>query len=78
VTNVFSLKQPGPVQDHGLERNPGMSYTPELFNRLRVNRSAVERRTSSLPKRRSIKKDFQAAWLLKAVEIKNIWIPYGE
>jgi deoxyribose-phosphate aldolase len=32
-----------------------------------VNRSAVERRVESLPKRRSIKKDWQAAWLLRAV-----------
>lgn len=33
----------------------------------RVNRSAVERRTASLPTRRSIKKDWQAAWLLRAI-----------
>jgi deoxyribose-phosphate aldolase len=32
-----------------------------------VNRSAVERRVESLPKRRTIKKDWQAAWLLRAV-----------
>jgi deoxyribose-phosphate aldolase len=33
----------------------------------RVNRSAVERRVAALPARRSIKKDWQAAWLLRAV-----------
>ncbi len=32
-----------------------------------INRSAVDRRVESLPKRRSIKKDWQAAWLLRAV-----------
>jgi len=32
-----------------------------------INRSAVERRVESLPKRRSIKKGWQAAWLLRAV-----------
>ena len=32
-----------------------------------VNRSAVERRTATLPGRRSVKKDWQAAWLLRAV-----------
>jgi deoxyribose-phosphate aldolase len=32
-----------------------------------VNRSAAERRIASLPKRRTIKKDWQAAWLLRAV-----------
>ena len=34
---------------------------------VQVNRSAVERRCSSLTKRRSIKKAWQAAWLLKAI-----------
>jgi deoxyribose-phosphate aldolase len=33
----------------------------------RVNRSAVERRTASLPARRSIKNEWQAAWLLRAI-----------
>ena len=32
-----------------------------------VNKSAVERRTATLPKRRTVKKDWQAAWLLRAV-----------
>ena len=32
-----------------------------------VNRSAVERRVESLPKRRTIKRNWQAAWLLRAV-----------
>jgi deoxyribose-phosphate aldolase len=33
----------------------------------RINRSAVERRTETLPGRRSIKKEWQAAWLLRAI-----------
>jgi deoxyribose-phosphate aldolase len=32
-----------------------------------VNKSAVERRVETLPKRRTVKKDWQAAWLLRAV-----------
>ncbi|MEB2366759.1 MAG: deoxyribose-phosphate aldolase [Chloroflexota bacterium] len=36
-------------------------------NRARVNRSAAERRAKTLPARRSVKRDAQAAWLLKAV-----------
>jgi deoxyribose-phosphate aldolase len=32
-----------------------------------VNRSAVERRTATLPTRRSVKKEWQAAWLLRAI-----------
>ncbi|WP_237152603.1 deoxyribose-phosphate aldolase [Oryzibacter oryziterrae] len=39
----------------------------EVIEGLRVNLSAVERRAASLPGRRTVKKDAQAAWLLKAV-----------
>jgi deoxyribose-phosphate aldolase len=49
------------------ERNPGMELNLDWVLGTKVNRSAVERRTSSLPKRRSVKKVWQAAWLLRAV-----------
>ena len=39
---------------------------------VQVNRSAVERRCSSLTKRRSIKKEWQAAWLLKAIRCMDL------
>lgn len=77
VTNVFSLQQPG-AEDHGPARNPGMDYTPECFDRLRINRSAVERRAASLPARRSIKKTHQAAWLLKAVSCIDLTTLAGD
>jgi deoxyribose-phosphate aldolase len=32
-----------------------------------VNRSAVERRAATLPGRRTVKKEYQAAWLLRAI-----------
>ena len=38
------------------------------INNIRINLSAVERRTATLVKRRSVKKDHQAAWLLKAIK----------
>ena len=49
------------------ERNPGTPLDLDWVAASHVNRSAVERRTASLPTRRSIKKDWQAAWLLRAV-----------
>ncbi len=49
------------------ERNPGMPLDLDWVERARVNRSAVERRTATLPARRSIKKEWQAAWLLRAI-----------
>jgi len=49
------------------ERNPGTPLDLGWVMRSRINRSAVERRTATLPARRSIKKEWQAAWLLRAI-----------
>jgi len=49
------------------ERNPGIPLDEGWVNRSRVNKSAVDRRTETLPKRRTVKKDWQAAWLLRAI-----------
>ncbi|MEP9375057.1 deoxyribose-phosphate aldolase [Mesorhizobium sp. KR1-2] len=40
---------------------------PEAFEAVQVNLSAVERRAATLPTRRSVKKEYQAAWLVKAL-----------
>ena len=48
-------------------RNPGTPLELGWLKGVQVNRSAVERRALSLPGRRSVKKEFQAAWLLKAI-----------
>ena len=48
-------------------RNPGMALDLDAVGALRVNLSAVERRAGTLPARRSVKKAWQAAWLLRAV-----------
>jgi len=48
-------------------RNAGMPLDLNWVLSAQANTSAIERRAASLPARRSVKKDFQAAWLLKAV-----------
>jgi len=48
-------------------RNPGVALDSDWVSSVRVNTSAVERRTATLPGRRSVKKEHQAAWLLKAI-----------
>ena len=50
-----------------LPRMTGTAFTPDWFDTARVNRSATERRAASLTGRRSVKKDWQAAWLLRAI-----------
>src|SRR5512147_639619 len=56
--------QPPPSE---AERNPGTPLDLDLIRAIRVNRSAVERRAATLPRRRSVKKEWQAAWLLRAI-----------
>jgi len=45
---------------------------------IRVNTSAIERRCAALPGRRSLKKDWQAAWLLKAVTFIDLTTLSGD
>ena len=54
------------------QRNPGIPLDLDWVDAVQVNRSAVERRCSSLTKRRSIKKAWQAAWLLKAMRCMDL------
>lgn len=49
------------------ERNPGVPFDAAWFESIRVNRSAVERRAATLSGRRTVKKEWQAAWLIKAI-----------
>jgi deoxyribose-phosphate aldolase len=48
-------------------RNPGMPLDLDWVMGAHVNKSAVERRVATLPLRRTVKKEWQAAWLLRAV-----------
>ncbi|MBB6091323.1 deoxyribose-phosphate aldolase [Povalibacter uvarum] len=50
-----------------IDRNPGTVLTPEWFECIQVNLSAAERRAATLGTRRTVKKEYQAAWLVKAV-----------
>jgi deoxyribose-phosphate aldolase len=58
------------IIEHGHEtpeRNPGTALDLARVASVAVNRSAVERRAATLPARRTVKKEWQAAWLLRAV-----------
>ncbi|MEE8272419.1 MAG: deoxyribose-phosphate aldolase [Alphaproteobacteria bacterium] len=59
----------GPAADgHGeIDRNPGTALELDWIEEVRVNLSAVERRAATLTTRRTVKKDWQAAWLLRAI-----------
>ncbi|HXT08398.1 MAG TPA: deoxyribose-phosphate aldolase [Roseiarcus sp.] len=52
---------------HNRPRNAGAPLDPSWFESVGVNASAVERRATSLTARRSVKKEYQAAWLVQAL-----------
>src|SRR6266487_1579603 len=53
-------------------RNPGMPLDMDWVRQVRVNRSAVERRAATIPTRRTVKKEWQAAWLLRAITCMDL------
>ena len=61
-----------------LERNPGTTLDLDVVRGIRVNRSAVERRASTIPTRRTVKKQWQAAWLLRAITLMDLTTLSGD
>ena len=70
-----------PVADfrgNPLIANRGIPLDLERVVRVRVNTSAVERRAQSHVARRSVKKDWQAAWLLRAITCMDLTTLSGD
>ena len=59
-------------------RNPGTPLDLDPVRVTRVNRSAAERRVQSLTARRSVKKDWQSAWLLRAIGLIDLTTLAGD
>ena len=59
-------------------RNPGMELDLDWVASVQVNTSAVERRAKTLPGRRTVKKEYQAAWLLKAITMIDLTTLSGD
>jgi len=59
-------------------RNPGLPLELDWLRAVRVNRSAVERRAATLTARRTVKKDWQVAWLLKAISCIDLTTLAGD
>jgi len=60
------------------ERNPGTPLELDWVREVRVNTSAAERRAATLPKRRTVKKDWQAAWYLRAITCMDLTTLQGD
>ena len=59
-------------------RNPGCAFDLGRVEEVHVNRSAVERRTATLTGRRTVKQDWQAAWLLRAITCMDLTTLSGD
>ncbi len=59
-------------------RNSGIPFDSSILEDRWVNKSAVERRAGTLGKRRSVKKEYQAAWLLRAVTMIDLTTLSGD
>lgn len=59
-------------------RNPGVPLDLERVLDLCVNRSAAERRATTIGTRRTVKKEWQAAWLLRAVTLIDLTTLSGD
>src|SRR6202042_2792522 len=65
---------------HGRELVPNKRIPLDVswVEEIRVNTSAVERRTATITTRRTVKKDWQAAWLLRAIACMDLTTLSGD
>jgi deoxyribose-phosphate aldolase len=63
---------------HPLLSNRGMPLNLDWVKQVRVNTSAVERRAQTHVARRTVKKEWQAAWLLRAISCMDLTTLSGD
>jgi deoxyribose-phosphate aldolase len=61
-----------------LQPNRGVPLNLHWVNAVRVNTSAVERRAQTMATRRTVKKEWQAAWLLRAITCMDLTTLSGD
>lgn len=67
-----------PDKPHAAARNTAQPFDMGCIDGIRVNVSATERRVATLPGRRSVKRDAQAGWLLKAISCIDLTTLNGD
>jgi deoxyribose-phosphate aldolase len=84
----LSVRMPGAVSPsdtaiaqyagRDLQPNRGIPLNLDWMDAVRVNTSAVERRAQTLVTRRTVKKEWQAAWLLRAITCMDLTTLSGD
>ena len=78
MTKTMEKNHVKAVHIHAEIRNEGLPFNTKYFDAININRSAIDRRVSTLSGRRSVKKEFQAAWLLKAISMIDLTTLAGD
>src|SRR5579862_7160794 len=76
--DAFPTNSIATLNGQGLLPNSGIPLDLNWISEVRVNTSAVERRAQSHVARRTVKKDWQAAWLLRAVSCMDLTTLSGD
>ena len=58
--------------------NQGTEFHADWLDGIRINKSAVERRTETVTGRRTVKKEWQIAWMLKAISCIDLTTLSGD
>ncbi|PYU07034.1 MAG: deoxyribose-phosphate aldolase [Acidobacteria bacterium] len=66
------------LSGRALQPNRGIPLNLDWIDAVRVNTSAVERRAQTLVARRTVKKDWQVAWLLRAISCMDLTTLSGD
>ena len=69
---------PAVLRERVLESNRGLPLHLDWIDQVRVNTSAVEHRAATLVARRTVKKENQAAWLLRAIACMDLTTLSGD
>ncbi len=66
------------LSDQQLQANRGIGLNLDWVEEVRINTSAVERRAQTLVTRRTVKKEWQVAWLLRAITCMDLTTLSGD
>jgi deoxyribose-phosphate aldolase len=76
--HAAAAAQPVLLYGREMSANRRMPLNLDWVEEIQVNTSAVERRAATIPARRSVKKEWQAAWLLRAIACMDLTTLSGD
>src|SRR5580698_4315035 len=78
IQNAHAAASIATLAGRDLQPNTGIPLDANWIQEVRVNTSAIERRVQSQVARRTVKKEWQAAWLLRAITCMDLTTLSGD